>query len=71
MVFPTHERQQLMELFRPVYLQLVDTFLHKSLLPADEALSSEEKELFRCYRQDICDSYVSIGVAWMQAGQLC
>ena len=58
MVFEGEEREQLMLLLRPIYLQLVDTFLHKSLLPPDEALSSEERELFRCYRQDICDSYM-------------
>ncbi|XP_018007858.1 importin-13 isoform X1 [Hyalella azteca] len=56
--FEGNDRVLLMSLFSPVYLQLVDTFLHKSLLPPDEALTAEEKELFRCYRQDICDSYM-------------
>ena len=56
--FKSPKLEQLMQLLKPLYLQLVDFFLTKSLLPSEEALSAEEKELFRCYRQDICDSYM-------------
>ncbi|XP_063602687.1 importin-13-like [Penaeus indicus] len=52
------EVKLLLQLFQPVYLKLVDTFIQKSLLPPDNALSAEEKEMFRCYRQDICDTYM-------------
>lgn len=59
MTFEGEQQGELLALFQPVYLQLVDTFIQKSLLPPDAALTSEEREMFRCYRQDICDTYVS------------
>ncbi|XP_076054811.1 importin-13-like protein cdm isoform X2 [Oratosquilla oratoria] len=58
MTFEGDQLTELLQLFRGVYLKLVDTFIEKSLLPPDGALSSEEKEMFRCYRQDICDTYM-------------
>lgn len=58
MTFEGDQQAELVQLFQPVYLKLVDTFIQKSLLPPDNALSSEEKEMFRCYRQDICDTYM-------------
>lgn len=61
MTFEGEQQAELLQLFQPVYLKLVDTFIQKSLLPPDNALSAEEKEMFRCYRQDICDTYVSVG----------
>lgn len=51
---------ELKMLFKPVYLRLVEIFIVKSLIPPDGVLSAEEREMFRCYRQDICDTYVSI-----------
>ncbi|KAK4310687.1 hypothetical protein Pmani_017765 [Petrolisthes manimaculis] len=58
MTFEGEQQAELLTLFQPVYLQLVDTFIQKSLLPPDAALTSEEREMFRCYRQDICDTYM-------------
>ncbi|CAL4066071.1 unnamed protein product, partial [Meganyctiphanes norvegica] len=58
MTFEGDQQAELVQLFQPVYLKLVDTFIQKSLLPPDNALSSEEREMFRCYRQDICDTYM-------------
>ena len=58
--FEDDQQTDLLNLFKPVYIKLVDTFIKKSLLPPDTTLSSEEREMFRCYRQDICDTYVSI-----------
>ncbi|XP_069674561.1 importin-13 isoform X2 [Periplaneta americana] len=44
-------------LLSPVYRALAEVMLHKSMLPAaEDAWSSEEKELLRCYRQDIADT---------------
>ena len=60
MTFEGEQQAELLQLFQPVYLKLVDTFIQKSLLPPENALTSEEKEMFRCYRQDICDTYVSL-----------
>ncbi|KAL7639589.1 UNVERIFIED_CONTAM: hypothetical protein RMT77_010090 [Armadillidium vulgare] len=56
--FEKEQNEELISLFKPVYLKLVDTFLQKSLMPPEGVLSSEEKEMFRCYRQDICDTYM-------------
>ncbi|KAG7165557.1 Importin-13-like [Homarus americanus] len=58
MTFEGEQQAELLTLFQPVYLKLVDTFIQKSLLPPDNALTLEEKEVFRCYRQDICDTYM-------------
>lgn len=60
LTFEGEQQAELLTIFQPVYLKLVDTFILKSLLPPDNALTSEEKEMFRCYRQDICDTYVSV-----------
>ncbi|KAK7073771.1 hypothetical protein SK128_019342 [Halocaridina rubra] len=58
MTFEGEQQAELLQLFQPVYLKLVDTFIQKSLLPPENVLTSEEKEMFRCYRQDICDTYM-------------
>jgi hypothetical protein len=43
----------------PVYRTLAEVMLHKSMLPfAESAWTSEEKELLRCYRQDLADTMV-------------
>lgn len=47
----------IMQSLGPVYLLLAEVMLHKSMLPADDSSwSSEEKEQFRCYRQDVADT---------------
>lgn len=51
--------QQLLPLFQPVYLSLIENLLIKVQIPTDNVYSSwsaEEKEQFRCYRQDIGDT---------------
>lgn len=51
------------ELFTPVYSSLIQVLMRKVQYPADDVLNSmtaEEKEQFRCYRQDISDTVVSI-----------
>ncbi|XP_021934017.1 importin-13 isoform X2 [Zootermopsis nevadensis] len=41
----------------PVYRALAEVMIHKSMLPAaEDTWSNEEKELLRCYRQDIADT---------------
>lgn len=43
---------------RPVYARLSQALLRKSTLPstAEEAGDADERELFRCYRQDVADT---------------
>lgn len=50
---------QAMKALHPYYLELVQILLRKSALPFsdDEAGDSDERELFRCYRQDVADTY--------------
>ncbi|KAL4235994.1 Importin-13 [Mactra antiquata] len=50
---------QLLVIFQPVYLGLIENLLVKVQFPVDEVYetwSAEEKEQFRCYRQDIGDT---------------
>lgn len=49
-------------MFHSVFLSLVDTYLIKVRFPPDEEYNqwhADEKESFRCYRQDIGDSFVT------------
>lgn len=51
--------QLLLPMFQPVYLGLIENLLIKVQFPPDEVYdtwSAEEKEQFRCYRQDIGDT---------------
>lgn len=51
--------ESLLLVFHPVFQSLVDTYLVKVRFPPDEVFNqwnSDEKEAFRCYRQDIGDS---------------
>ncbi|XP_059166946.1 importin-13-like [Physella acuta] len=59
----------LMEVFKPIFFSLIDVLLVKARHPPDAdyvSWSLEEKEQFRCYRQDIGDtlmySYSILGV---------
>ena len=52
-----------MGIFTPVYITLTNILLRKVQYPEDSvynSMSSEEKEQFRCYRQDIIDTVVSV-----------
>ncbi|XP_071799538.1 importin-13-like isoform X1 [Asterias amurensis] len=53
------EFQEYVRVFAPVYMHLVEVMLTKVQYPPDEEYNSwnaEEKEHFRCYRQDIGDT---------------
>ncbi|XP_063226596.1 importin-13 isoform X2 [Bacillus rossius redtenbacheri] len=51
------QHTQYLSLFAPVYCRLAEVLLHKSVLPDnDDAWTCEEKEAFRCYRQDAADT---------------
>jgi hypothetical protein len=55
------DSQQCEVVLSPVYRSLIGIFLTKSTYARDyEGWSSDEKESFRCYRQDIGDAFVSI-----------
>lgn len=51
----------LLQEIKPYYRQLVAILLQKANFPRDEKSSSwtlDDKEMFRCYRQDIADTYM-------------
>lgn len=53
MSFEVEKRTVYLQVYRPVYFQLVDVLLHKAQFPADQeyaSWSSDEKEQFRIYR---------------------
>lgn len=53
--------QLLLPILSPIYHSLAVVLIHKSEFPTDEQnLSAEDKEAFRCYRQDIADTLVSV-----------
>lgn len=58
------DRQTLyLQMYRPVYFQLVDVLLHKSRFPPEEShasWSSDDKEQFRIYRVDISDTLMYV-----------
>lgn len=47
-------------MIKPYYRELVHIMLRKSMYPAvdDNTWSLDDKEVFRCYRQDIADTFV-------------
>ncbi|XP_045908496.1 importin-13-like [Micropterus dolomieu] len=52
-----------LQVYRPVYCQLVDVLLHKSHYPPQEeyaSWSSDDKEQFRIYRVDISDTLMYV-----------
>lgn len=54
--------KEYMLLFKPLYQSLIETLLVKVQFPPDhlydQEWSSEDKEAFRCYRQDIGDTFM-------------
>lgn len=63
MSFDSERQAVYLQVYRPVYFQLVDVLLHKAQFPSDQeyaSWSSDEKEQFRIYR------YKSVvGVVWV------
>lgn len=47
-----------LEALKPIYFRLAQALLRKSTLPAspNEGGNADERELFRCYRQDVVDT---------------
>lgn len=47
-------------MIKPYYRELVHIMLRKSMYPAldDNTWSLDDKEVFRCYRQDIADTFI-------------
>uniref|UniRef100_H2VDA3 Importin-13 n=1 Tax=Takifugu rubripes TaxID=31033 RepID=H2VDA3_TAKRU len=63
MSFQVEKRTVYLQVYRPVYFQLVDVLLHKAQFPADQeyaSWSSDEKEQFRIYRVDISDTLMYV-----------
>ncbi|KAK1896688.1 Importin-13, partial [Dissostichus eleginoides] len=63
MSFETDKQVVYLQVYRPVYFQLVDVLLHKAQFPTDqeyESWSSDEKEQFRIYRVDISDTLMYV-----------
>ena len=48
------------ELFRPYFEHLIEILISKGQLPENEnVFTSEDKEIFRCYRSDIIETMVN------------
>uniref|UniRef100_A0A8C6PHE1 Importin 13 n=1 Tax=Nothobranchius furzeri TaxID=105023 RepID=A0A8C6PHE1_NOTFU len=63
MSFETDKQAVYLQVYRPVYFQLVDVLLHKAQFPSDQeyaSWSSDEKEQFRIYRVDISDTLMYV-----------
>ncbi|KAI3368319.1 hypothetical protein L3Q82_008027 [Scortum barcoo] len=63
MSFESDKQVVYLQVYRPVYFQLVDVLLHKAQFPSDqeyESWSSDEKEQFRIYRVDISDTLMYV-----------
>nr|XP_046264387.1 importin-13-like [Scatophagus argus]XP_046264388.1 importin-13-like [Scatophagus argus]XP_046264389.1 importin-13-like [Scatophagus argus] len=61
--FEEEKQAVYLQVYRPVYFQLVDVLLHKSHYPSQEdyaAWSSDDKEQFRIYRVDISDTLMYV-----------
>ncbi|KAL4656030.1 importin-13-like [Arapaima gigas] len=63
MSFEVEKQAAYVQVYRPVYFQLVDVLLHKAQFPTEEEYvcwSSDEKEQFRIYRVDISDTLMYV-----------
>ncbi|XP_061635403.1 importin-13-like isoform X2 [Phyllopteryx taeniolatus] len=63
MSFESNKQALYLQVYRPVYFQLVDVLLHKAQFPSDQeyaSWSSDEKEQFRIYRVDISDTLMYV-----------
>lgn len=72
MSFEVEKRAVYLQVYRPVYFQLVDVLLHKAQFPADQeyaSWSSDEKEQFRIYRC-VCVCFICLIHAECLTGSL-
>ncbi|XP_034159515.2 importin-13 [Pangasianodon hypophthalmus] len=63
MSLETEKQTFYLQLYRPVYFQLVDVLLHKARFPNEHdyaSWSSDDKEQFRTYRVDISDTLMCV-----------
>ncbi|KAM9501408.1 importin-13 [Clarias gariepinus] len=63
MSLETEKQAFYLQMYRPVYFQLVDVLLHKARFPNEHdyaSWSSEDKEQFRTYRVDISDTLMCV-----------
>ncbi|XP_058505458.1 importin-13-like isoform X2 [Solea solea] len=61
--FDEEKQAVYLQIYRPIYFQLVDVLLHKSHYPSQEEFtswSSDDKEQFRIYRVDISDTLMYV-----------
>ncbi|KAM6920730.1 importin-13-like isoform 2-T2 [Lycodopsis pacificus] len=61
--FEEEKQAVYLQVYRPVYFQLVDVLLHKSHYPSQDeyaSWSSDDKEQFRIYRVDISDTLMYV-----------
>ncbi|XP_061694395.1 importin-13-like isoform X2 [Syngnathoides biaculeatus] len=61
--FEEEKQAVYLQVYRPLYFQLVDVLLHKSRYPSQEdytSWSSDDKEQFRIYRVDIADTLMYV-----------
>ncbi|KAF7659035.1 hypothetical protein LDENG_00004140 [Lucifuga dentata] len=61
--FEEEKQAVYLQVYRPIYFQLVDVLLHKSHYPSQEeytSWSSDDKEQFRIYRVDISDTLMYV-----------
>ncbi|XP_076018471.1 importin-13-like [Genypterus blacodes] len=61
--FEEEKQAVYLQVYRPVYFQLVDVLLHKSHYPSQEeyaSWSSDDREQFRIYRVDISDTLMYV-----------
>lgn len=59
MTSPNEEKNQI-DFFRPYFEHLIEVLIIKGQLPENEnRFTSEDKEIFRCYRSDIIETMVN------------
>ncbi|KAI4890303.1 hypothetical protein NFI96_017720, partial [Prochilodus magdalenae] len=63
MSLETEKQTLYLQVYRPLYIQLVEVLLHKARFPSDQdfaSWSADDKEQFRTYRVDISDTLMYV-----------